>query len=122
MSTWEAGGTTRGRETSDPLDQRLRYQQDFEFALDAAVVTDPRGVILEANHAAAFLLSCRKEFLGGKPLGLFVANGHRAGFYDCLARVGVAGGADEFETRVGRREGARDVVVRVVAGEGHGGG
>ena len=66
---------------------RIRYRWFFEFAPDCQLVTDFRGVILKANHAAAALLRCRKEFLIDKPLGLFVIAGLRARFYESLARL-----------------------------------
>lgn len=95
---------------------RLRYQESFEFAPDSQFVTDGHGVILEANHAAVALLRCRKEFLAGKPLGLFVTPGNRTRFYDSLTRLWGAGAgsgaADAFESRVARRgSDPRDVFV-----------
>lgn len=48
--------------------QRQRYQELFDFAPDGYLVTDPEGVILEANHAAQAMLNIRQEFLTGKPL------------------------------------------------------
>src|SRR5262245_6430168 len=59
----------------------------FEFAPDSQLRTDGHGVILQANHAAAALLQCYKEFLIGKPLGLFLAEGHRSRFYTALTRL-----------------------------------
>jgi PAS domain S-box-containing protein len=99
---------------------RLRYQELFEFAPDCQLMTDHQGIILEANHAAASLFQCPKEFLIGKPLGLLVRKGDRGRFYDCLARLGQAGGSDEFEARVGRREETRDVKMRVAPSAGPG--
>jgi PAS domain S-box-containing protein len=92
---------------------RLRYQELFEFAPDGYLVTDGQGLILEANHAAAAVLRCPKEFLVGKPLGLFVASGHRSRFYESLARLHTAASSDEFETQVGHRGQSRTVAVRV---------
>ncbi len=100
---------------------RLRYQESFEFALDARLMTDHQGVILEANHAAATLLCCRKEFLVGKPLGLFVAEGSRNLFYQSLLRLMKASGSDEFETRVGRNGKPRDVIMKVSVADGEAG-
>ena len=42
---------------------RIRYQEFFEFAPDCQLMTDSHGLIVQANHAAAALLDCRKEFL-----------------------------------------------------------
>ena len=60
---------------SDPLSIRLWYQELFDFAPDAQVVTDQRGVVLEANYAAAALFRLSKAFLIGMPLGLMLNNG-----------------------------------------------
>jgi sigma-B regulation protein RsbU (phosphoserine phosphatase) len=49
-----------------------RYQNLFEFAPDGYVVTDPLGMIQEANPVAARLLNIRPEYLAGKPLRLFL--------------------------------------------------
>jgi len=97
----------------DPGSYRLRYQEAFEFSLDARMATDEQGVILEANHAAASLLGCRKEFLIGKPLGLFVVNGNRNLFYQALLRLIRAATSDQFEVKVGRGGKPRDVAMKV---------
>ncbi|QHG16745.1 MULTISPECIES: PAS domain-containing sensor histidine kinase [unclassified Nostoc] len=52
--------------------QGQRYQELFEEVPDAYLVTDPRGVIQEANSAAQNMLNISKNFLLGKPLGIFV--------------------------------------------------
>src|SRR5206468_1835485 len=93
---------------------RLRYQEMFEFAPDGQLLTDPHGLILEANHAAAALFRWPKEFLVGKPLALLMSDQHWAAFYKRLARLGTTGGPEEFETQIGRRGEPRDVVMRVV--------
>ena len=48
--------------------ERERYQELFESAPVAYVVTDPLARILEANRAAAVLFEAEREFLTGKPL------------------------------------------------------
>lgn len=113
------GTLVPGERGTGPDAHRLRYQEAFEFAPDCQLTTDGHGVILEANHAAAALLRCPKEFLVGKPLGLFAAEGYRSRFYNCLARLAGGAGSDSFETRVARRgEGPRDVGVIASATEG----
>src|SRR5262249_52468427 len=103
-----AGGET-------PYAQLVWIQEVFEFAPDARIRTDGRGLILEANHAAAALLRCPKEFLIGKPLGLFIAEGSRPRFYNSLTRLLHGGSGDVFESRVARPgETTRDVTVAVV--------
>ncbi|MEH2264643.1 PAS domain-containing protein [Nostoc sp.] len=52
--------------------QNQRYQELFEGVPDAYLVTDPKGVIQEANSAANTLLNISKNFLLGKPLANFV--------------------------------------------------
>jgi PAS domain S-box-containing protein len=90
---------------------RLLYRQLFEFAVDGQVVSDSRGVILEANRAAATILRCPMQFLVGKPLGLFVTAGTRYRFYECLSRLSGGVDYDEFQTTVGRRGELRDVMI-----------
>lgn len=48
--------------------QRQRYQPLAEFASDGYLLTDPAGVIQEANGAAAPLLARRQRALAGKSL------------------------------------------------------
>ncbi|MEJ6487296.1 ATP-binding protein [Nostoc punctiforme UO1] len=52
--------------------QGQRYQELFEEVPDAYLVTDPRGVIQEANSAAQNILNISKNLLLGKALGIFV--------------------------------------------------
>jgi hypothetical protein len=79
--------------------------------VDGQLVTDAKGVVLEANRAAAVILRCPKQFLVGKPLGLFVTAGGRHRFYECLTRLNGGVDYDEFETTVGRRKERRDVMM-----------
>lgn len=53
--------------------ERQRYQDLFEFAPDAYLVTNTLGTIQEANHAAAILLGVQQKYLVGKPLIIFIA-------------------------------------------------
>jgi transcriptional regulator with PAS, ATPase and Fis domain len=55
--------------------QRQRYQDLFDFAPDAYLVTDVAGNIQEANCTAAMLLNTSKELLAGKQLVSFAASG-----------------------------------------------
>lgn len=57
--------------------ERRRYQDLFDFAPDAYLVTNTAGTIQEANHAAATLLHVRHKYLVGKPLILFIAQQDR---------------------------------------------
>jgi PAS domain S-box-containing protein len=107
-------GAYRAELISSARAHRIRYQEFFEFAPDCHLITDARGLILEANHAAAALLDCRKEFLVDKPLGLFVMPGLRTRFYVSLARL-ISDGSDAFDTRLRWRGEASDVSIRVMA-------
>ena len=48
--------------------ERNRYQELFECAPDGYLITDPEGMIGEANRAAAVLLGMEPGLLVGKPL------------------------------------------------------
>jgi PAS domain S-box-containing protein len=61
--------------------ERQRYQELFDFAPDAYLVTDAAGTIQEANSAAAKLLNVTPHLLVGKPLLVFVAEEERQTFY-----------------------------------------
>jgi len=52
--------------------ERRRYQALFEFAPDGYLVTDTRGIIREANRAAAALLGTPQNLLAGKPLTTYL--------------------------------------------------
>jgi signal transduction histidine kinase len=82
----------------------VRLQEEFEFAPHGELWTDGHGVILGANHAASALLQCPKEFLPGKPLGLFFVPDDRSRFYACLSRLWRGSSADSFDARVNRRD------------------
>jgi PAS domain S-box-containing protein len=64
--------------------ERRRYHEFFELAPGGYLVTDPAGVIQEANQRAATLLNISVRALVGKPLVLFVAEADRRAFYTCL--------------------------------------
>jgi PAS domain S-box-containing protein len=53
-------------------EEREKYLDLFEMAPDGYLVTDERGVIVEANRAAVQLLGVRREFLAGKTLLRFL--------------------------------------------------
>ncbi|MEH2285100.1 MAG: PAS domain S-box protein [Nostoc sp.] len=67
--------------------ERRRYQDLFDFAPDAYLVTDVVGIIKEANYVAAALLSVRQKYLVGKPLILFIAESDRQTFINQLASL-----------------------------------
>ena len=56
--------------TRQQLDaERRRYRELFDLAPDAYLVTDPAGVILDANRAAAALLNVPQRFMAGEGPG-----------------------------------------------------
>ncbi len=67
--------------------ERQRYQDLFEFAPDAYLVTNLPGVIQEANRAASELFHCEIRRLIGKPLAVFIAQSDRPAFNRQLANL-----------------------------------
>jgi PAS domain S-box-containing protein len=72
--------------------ERLRqehqvYEDLFNHAPDAYLVTTAGGVIQQANVAASTLLQRQKESLIGKPLLVFVADTHKRLYLDQLERL-----------------------------------
>jgi PAS domain S-box-containing protein len=94
--------------------ERARYQELFQSAPVAYLVTDPLGRIREANRAAAALLEARPGFLPGKPLAAFVAYDDRFTFRVMLNRLRL-GEASQVEdaSLLLRRRGGEAVAVQV---------
>ncbi|HEY9602036.1 MAG TPA: helix-turn-helix domain-containing protein [Allocoleopsis sp.] len=67
--------------------ERQRYKELLEFMLDAYVVTDVSGKILEANRAAVSLLGVEQSRLESKLLVTFVPVHKRSGFRSTLAQL-----------------------------------
>ncbi len=57
-----------------------RYYNLFHGLPIAYLVTDPNGLILEANQALAYLLNVPQQHLSGKPLAVYVAESDRLQF------------------------------------------
>ncbi|HEY9852152.1 MAG TPA: PAS domain S-box protein [Leptolyngbyaceae cyanobacterium] len=87
------------------LAERQRYQDLFEFAPDAYLVTDVDGKILEANYAAAELFQLSQEFLIGKPLVLFVTQIGRRNFSIQLIRLQETDWLQNWEITLQQRNG-----------------
>jgi PAS domain S-box-containing protein len=68
--------------------ERQQYQNFFEQASEAYVVTDAHGTIAEANGAAVDILQRRKRYLRGKPLVTLVALEQRSEFRRRLQALG----------------------------------
>lgn len=67
--------------------ERFRYQELFDLAPDGYLVTDPEGVIQEANRAAAMMFGVQQEFLMGKPLLTFIAEPDHKTFHSHLTQL-----------------------------------
>jgi PAS domain S-box-containing protein len=85
--------------------ERQRYQELFDFAPDAYLVTDKAVLIREANHAAATLLTVPKQRLRGKPFVLFVDPADRQEFYNHLTHLSQPAEISSWEMRVRPRHG-----------------
>ena len=85
--------------------ERQRYQELFDFAPDAYLVTDLAGTIREVNRAAAKLLKVDQRFLVGKPLLIFVNENERQTFYIQLLRLQQAEQLQEWAVRLQPRHG-----------------
>lgn len=68
-------------------DERQRYQDLFDFAPDGYLVTDPTGVIQEANRAIASMLDRPHRFLIGKPLSVLIPPVDQSALYEILAQL-----------------------------------
>ena len=94
--------------------ERQRYQDLFEFAPDAYLVTDVHGTIDEANRAALVMLNTDLRLLIGKPLALRVAESERRAFRIFLNRLPNQEATQAMETALILRDGARlDVAIAV---------
>ncbi len=67
--------------------ERKRYQDLSEFMLDAYLITDAQGKILEANRAATTLLGVELSMVQGKLLVTFIAVDKRAAFRTKLTQL-----------------------------------
>jgi PAS domain S-box-containing protein len=87
--------------------ERQRYQELFESAPVAYLVTDPMARVREANRAGATLLGVGKGFLIGKPLAAYVDGSDRWGFRSMVNRLGQGdqGRVADWPLRLRRRGG-----------------
>ena len=60
--------------------ERRRYQELFDLAPDAYVVTNLAGIIIEANRSTARLFGIAPQYLPGKALAAYVVTDDRARF------------------------------------------
>ncbi|WP_082209834.1 PAS domain S-box protein [Fischerella sp. PCC 9605] len=82
-----------------------RYEELFEEAPDAYLVTDAQGKIQLANRKAAKLLNIEKHFLLGKPIINFIALEERQCFRNFLSQLSQHGRSQELAIGLQRRGG-----------------
>ena len=80
--------------------ERQHYQDLFEQAPDAYLVTDPGGVIQEANRAAAALLNTHLEELVGALIRDFLVKNEREPFVDYAVQLSRVEKMAEWEGHV----------------------
>ena len=97
--------------------ERQRYQELFDFAPDAYLVTDKAVHIQEANHAAT-LLAVPKHRLRGKPFILFADLAEQQVFYDHLRHLSQPGEVSSWEMRLRPRH-APPLDVAISVGIAH---
>ena len=68
--------------------ERRRYQELFDCAPGAYLVTDPSGILRRANRSASRLLNVPPTFLAGKALAAYIATEDRARFRSLLTELG----------------------------------
>jgi PAS domain S-box-containing protein len=72
--------------------ERRRYQELFDFAPGAYLVTDASGIVRQANRSASRLLNVPPTFLAGKALAAYIATEDRPRFRSLLASLGIGPG------------------------------
>src|SRR5712671_7030413 len=96
--------------------ERDRYADLFELAPDAYLVTDPYGIIMEANAAATRLFGAWSAGLRGKALDLFIPLEQRGVFRGKLAAMAAGPGPDRATWRGGLRCARADIGVDFTVG------
>jgi PAS domain S-box-containing protein len=86
--------------------ERQRYQELFDFAPGAYLVTDLSGIVRQANRSASKLLGVPPKFLGGKALAAYIATDDRPRFRTLLTEVSEQGGLHAAAFRLQPREGS----------------
>lgn len=80
--------------------ERQHYQELFEFAPDAYLVSDLQAVVQEANYAAVTMLKVKQQSLVGKALVVFVAEQERRCFRYELTRLCQVDRVEDWEVRL----------------------
>lgn len=85
--------------------ERERYQELFELAPDAYLVTDLRGIIEESNHSASRLFGIEPGFLTGKALATYIKSEDRPRFRALLSQSSHLSGVRSSSFRLRTRSG-----------------
>jgi two-component system phosphate regulon sensor histidine kinase PhoR len=80
--------------------ERKRYQDLFDLAPDAYLVTDAMGKVLEVNHAFGELVGRDPTQIHGKPLAAYVHPDDRRAFRQVLLRLSRGETGKEWELRL----------------------
>jgi PAS domain S-box-containing protein len=100
----------------DAIDrERQKYYELFDFAPDAYLVTDVKGIVREANSAASQLLGAPREFLIGKPLSMYFDDEAQATHRHQLDQLCGVPRIDEWKIML-RSRGGQPVPVSVSVG------
>ncbi len=96
--------------------ERLRYRELFQFATDGYLVTDMRGVILEANLEACAKLNITPDYVKGKIFANYISPEDRVEFRGLLNRMEHERGRVDWEGHLTpRNDGLRDAQFTVAA-------
>ena len=108
------------RETRSALAaSRTHFRTLFDFAPDGYLVTDPTGMIWDANLIATALFGVGRNFLVGKPITVFVAMADRPGLRALLNRLAAGDGSPQsLEALLVARGGRSFRAALRVAGSG----
>jgi PAS domain S-box-containing protein len=97
---------------AEAVQHSQRYQELFQLAPDAYLVTDEDNVIQEANYAATELLRLKLRFLVGKPISSFVCQKDRQYFRNMVSNIN---GTTDFEVCIQPRSSSEIIVAVRVA-------
>ena len=81
------------------------YQELFEYAPDACLVTTREGKLLEANQRAIQLLNISPKRLIGKPLVIFIAAEERQVFYSKINQLQKGESIQNWQVKIQRQRG-----------------
>ncbi len=102
--------------------ERKRYRELFEFSQDGCIVSDIKGVIVEANSAAGRMLGVPCQYLTGKPL-IRCLDGESHGLFRAeLRQIQQTHGTSEITVRIQPRAAASfyaALTLSAMMGDGH---